>query len=165
MRFLLLTFLSVLVVSCSDSGSSAGSKNPLTPTRQPQENVPAVEVGVDEVNEIDLLDVAMDVPVQISGNQIIFKQSVANMANGVNAGSTCNFAVAAGEIYNYQLDGSTLSLRKPSGENLVFSRVSGNEASIVGSWTGKTTVGNQLRLQRMTFLGENRVVVRTHCEG
>lgn len=153
MRFLLLAFLSTLVVSCGQSGSS--SKSGSSDDRQNEEYVT-------DVREVDLLDVAMDVPVEISGNQITFKQSVADAATGVR--STCNVSVTTGEIYTYSLSGSNLTLKTSSGEKMSLKRVSGSSDSIIGSWTGKAYNGDQLVMRRITFVSNNRMVMRTHCE-
>lgn len=152
MRFLLLTFLAVLV-SCGQGSSS--SKNGGSEQRQNEEYVT-------EVREVDLLDVAMDVPVEISGNKIIFKQAATDSANGVR--SSCSVGVASGEAYDFSVSGSTLSIRTASGERMNLQRVSGDNGSIVGSWTGKSYNGEQLVMRRMTFVSENRLVMRTHCE-
>ena len=172
MRFLLLTFLSVLVVSCGDKGSSSsnnanGPQRQQAPTGNHNGNGTGTIVSPNEytsdVKETDLLDVAMDVPVEISGSKIIFKQTVSNAANGIR--STCSANVTSGEAYDYKVAGSTLSIRTASGQAMDLSRVSGNDGSIVGSWTGKQYVGDQFIIRRMTFVSENRLVMRTHCEG
>ena len=154
MRFLLIAFLSTLVVSCGQSGSSSKSGT----SEDDRQN----EEYVTDVREVDLLDVAMDVPVEISGNKIIFKQSVADSASGVR--SSCNVSVTSGEAYSYSVDGSKLTLKTSSGEKMNLTRVSGSGNSIVGSWTGKTYKGDQLVLRRVTFVSESRLVMRTHCE-
>lgn len=153
MRFLLIAFLSTLVVSCGQNSTS--SKSASGDDRQNEEYVT-------DVREVDLLDVAMDVPVEISGNQIIFKKSVANAASGVR--SSCNVSVTSGEAYTFSVDGSNLTLRTAAGEKMGLKRVSGSGNSIVGSWTGKTYNGEQLIMRRITFVSENRMVMRTHCE-
>lgn len=154
MRFLLLTFLSVLVVSCGQGGSSSSKSN--NPTQQNEE-------AISTVRTTDLLDVAMDVSVEISGSKITFKQSANNSLSGVR--TTCSVAVSSGESYDYSLNGSSLVLSTPSGERMNLSRVSGSNDSIVGSWKGEARNGEQLILRRVTFVSENRLVMRTHCEG
>lgn len=157
MRFLLLTFLAVLV-SCGQGGSSSKSSKNDGGERQQRQN----DEYVTDVREVDLLDVAMDVPVEISGNKIIFKQAVTDSANGVR--SSCSVGVTAGEAYDFSVNGSTLTIRTPAGEKMSLKRVSGDNGSIVGSWTGKVQNGEQLVLRRMTFVSESRLVMRTHCE-
>lgn len=158
MRFLLLTFLSVLV-SCGQDSSSSNSKQ----NQEDNGNNPTLTEYATDVKQVDLLDVAMDVPVEISGNKIIFKQSMTNSANGLQ-GTTCSVGVTAGETYSYQINGKTMDLVTSTGR-MTFERVSGEGNNIVGSWRGKSTSGSQLILRRITFLTENRLVMRTHCEG
>ena len=149
MRFLLLTFLSFLV-SCGQ-----GSSSKKTPDLQNQEYVT-------EVKQIDLLDVAMDIPVEVSGHKIIFKESYSESTNGVS--TTCSLGVTSGESYDFQISGTSMLIKTSSDKKLTFRRVSGVGDSIVGSWTGRAKEGNQLILRRMTFLSLDRLVMRTHCE-
>jgi hypothetical protein len=150
MRFLLLAFLSVLV--------SCGQKNPSTSVDKAERQ----EEYFTDVREVDLLDVAMDVPVETSGSSIVFRQSFSQAANGVR--STCNLAVTSGEAYSYRLNGNTLVIQTSSGEKMNLNRVSGEKGSIVGSWAGRARSGVQLIARRLTFVSQNRLIMRTHCE-
>lgn len=152
MRFLLLAFLSVLV-SCGEQSSNKSSQ---TQERQDEEYVTNIQ-------GVDLLDVAMDVPVEISGGQILFKQSVADSAAGVR--SSCTVGVTSGEAYSYALNGSSLLVKTSNGQSMNFARVSGEAGSILGSWTSKSVQSGQLIMRRLTFVSENRMIMRTHCEG
>lgn len=150
MRFLLLAF-SLVLISCGQNTKSViGS-----PKRQNED-------FVTNVREVDLLDVAMDVPVEISGNKIIFKQSANDTIEGSN--SSCSVGVSSDEAYSFKIDGSGLEIQTSAGKKMSFLRVSGNADSIVGSWSGKFREGKQLVMRRMTFLNESRLVMRTHCE-
>lgn len=150
MRFLLLAF-SLVLISCGQNTKSViGS-----PKRQNED-------FVTNVRQVDLLDVAMDVPVEISGNKIIFKQSANDSIEGSN--SSCSVGVISDETYSFKLDGSGLEIQTSAGKKMSFLRVSGNADSIVGSWSGKFREGKQLVMRRMTFLNESRLVMRTHCE-
>jgi hypothetical protein len=149
MRWLLLLGLSVLFSCGQESNNSTGA------SREDQHQY------YTDVREVDLLDVALDVPVEITGNQIVFKQSFANSENGVR--TTCSVAVTSGEAYTYRLDGNSLIIQTAAGEKMRLSRVSG-ENGIVGSWTGRVRSGDQLMSRRLTFVSEDRLVMRTHCE-
>ncbi len=150
MRFLLLAFLSILVGCGQNSSSTSDDK------AEKQEEY------YTDVREVDLLDVAMDLPVDVSGNAITFRQSFNQSAIGVR--SSCNLAVTSGESYSYRLDGDALVIQTPGGEKMVLKRVSGDRGSIVGSWTGKVRTGDQMIARRLTFVSENRLIMRTHCE-
>lgn len=164
MRFLLLTFLSVLV-SCGQGGSSSSSSKkpgiepikPTVTTNQPQAEEYAV---VDRPT--DLLDVAMDLPVEVNASRIVFKQSAILTDNGEH--STCKLSVTSGESYGYTLNGAMLTVSLSSGETINFKRESGDVSSIVGSWSGKSVVGDQTIIRRITFLTESRLIMRNHCE-
>jgi hypothetical protein len=152
MRFLLLAFLSVLV-SCGQSGSSKSGSGSDEPQNQEY---------ITDVREVDLLDVAMDVPVEITGNRIIFKETMADSANGLR--STCNMGVTTGEAYIYVVSGAAMTIKTRAGQRMSFKRVSGSGNSILGSWSGKTYEGNKLVMRRMTFVSSDRLIMRTHCE-
>jgi hypothetical protein len=150
MRILLLTFLFV-IVSCGQGQS------PKHAVSQKQN-----EEFATNVREVDLLDVAMDVPVEILSGKITFKQSFSESVSGDR--SSCSLGVTNGEIYDYVLSGSALMVKTSTGLKINFKRISGERESIVGSWSSRTYVGDQLVMRRMTFLSQDRLVVRTHCE-
>lgn len=150
MRILLLTFLFVFV-SC---GQGQSPKHAVSHKQN--------EEFATNVREVDLLDVAVDVPIEILSGKITFKQSFSDSVSGVR--SSCSIGVINGEIYDYVLSGSALMVKTSTGLKINFKRISGESASIVGSWSSRTYVGDQLVMRRMTFLSEDRLVVRTHCE-
>lgn len=150
MRFLLLTFLSVLVVSCGQGGSSSNSSG----ERQDEEF--SVVLG-----ETDLLDVAVDVPVEITRDSIVFKQSASRTDSGKH--SNCSVTVNSGEAYTYSVNGSSMTVKTPAGERLSFVRKSGSDG-INGSWFGESFNGKQMIHRRLSILGDSRMVLRTSCE-
>jgi len=150
MRFLLLAF-SLILISCGQDTKSTNK----SPERQNEE-------FVTDVREVDLLDVAVDAVIEISGNQIIFKEAANDTAEGSN--SSCSVAVTSGEIYSFTTNGNALEIKTSAGKKMSFQRVSGSGSSIIGSWTGKFKEGTQHIMRKMTFLGGGRVIMRTHCE-
>lgn len=149
MRFLIPVMLLVLV-SCGKSGSSNGGP------RQEEE----FNEGIDNITETDLLDVTVDVPVEISGNKIIFRKASNQLVSGAH--STCNLSVENGESWDYSVSGRTLSLYRGRGKtNMV--RV-GEGSGIVGSWVSKGYEGSQFIVRRVTFVSLDRVIMRAHCE-
>ena len=152
MRIFLFTFLIVLV-SC---GQSKNNSNKQSVTSQQNEEF------VTNVKEVDLLDVAMDVPVEILSGKITFKQTFSDSVAGDK--SSCSVGVINGEIYDYILSGSSLIIKTSTGLQINLKRISGENESIVGSWSSRSYVGNQLVMRRMTFLSQDRLVMRTHCE-
>jgi hypothetical protein len=150
MRFLLFIFLTALV-SCGQDGSKKGGED----VRQNDEYIT-------DVREVDLLDVAMDVPIEVSGNKIIFKQSVSDSSNGV--ASTCSIGVTTGETYDFSVNGSSMMIKTSTGKKMTFTRVSGEGNDLVGSWSGKFQEGPMFVMKRMTFVSQDRLIMRTHCE-
>ena len=114
------------------------------------------------MKQVDLLDVAMDVPIEVSGSKITFKQSFSDSANGV--ASTCSIGVTSGETYEFRVSGSSMTIKTSTGEKMNFTRVSGEGNNLVGSWTGKFQEGTKLVMKRMTFVSQDRLIMRTHCE-
>lgn len=150
MRFLLLIFITVLV--------SCGQNGPGKSTDKDQQN----EEYITDVKQVDLLDVAMDVPIEVSGDKIIFKQEANDSANGVI--SSCAVGVTAGETYGYQVKGQSMTIKTSTGQKMTFTRISGEGNNLVGSWSGKFYEGSTLVMKRMTFVSEDRMILRTHCE-
>jgi hypothetical protein len=152
MRFLFMIFLSAFI-SCGQKDPSTKTIKADTPERQ--------EEYYTDIREVDLLDVAMDVSVDITGNQIVFKQTITNSVDGVR--SSCSLGVVSGQSYTYRINGNILEIQTTTGEKMSLKRVSG-DSGIVGSWTGRMKSGDQMISRRLTFITENRLVMRTHCE-
>lgn len=151
MRFMIIILLSVLV-SCGQDG----------PTKKSGDNDRQNEDYITDVKQVDLLDVALDVPIEVSGDKIIFKQAVSDSANGVT--STCSVGVVVGETYDYRVNGKSMTIKTSTGQKLNFTRISGEGNNLVGSWSGKFQEGATLVMKRMTFVSEDRMIMRTHCE-
>lgn len=163
MRFLLLTFLSVLVVSCGDKGSSSSKPGPQEDTDGTGTRTRTnPELYSNSVRETDLLDVATDVPVEISGSRITFKKAVNNAVQGTHI--KCELNVGMGETYSYSFSGADLEILTAAGEKRTFKRRSGQEGSIVGSWYGVIETPGKTVQRIMTFVSESQVIMRNHCE-
>jgi hypothetical protein len=103
------------------------------------------------------------VAIDLIGDKIIFKQSASDKSEGEH--SVCNINVEAEEAYVFKLDGSSLQIQTSSGEKMSFIKVSKDATGILGSWTSKSIRGTQMIMRKFTFINENRLVMRTHCEG
>ena len=140
------------VVSCGKKSTSSSSS---PGERQNQEYAT-------DIREVDLLDVTADLPIESTGDKIIFKKAFRETASGVR--TTCEMNVDAGESYQYRLGSNSLVLTKNNGSKIHLERVSG-EHGLAGSWISEKREGRALVARRITFLGNNRVIMRTHCEG
>lgn len=152
MRILFLVFLGILV-SCGQSTTSSGDKSE-RPNRQEEEYVT-------NIREVDLLDVSIDVPVEITSDKIIFKKTTNHSLDGVR--SSCSVDVTEGQSYGYALRGNRLEIFTSGRDKLSFARV-GAGNGIVGSWTWRGYQGETLVIRRMSFVSENRLIMRAHCE-
>lgn len=153
MRFFLFLIFLFLFLSC-------GKKNlPSTQSviKQPQDNEYSTTI-----NEIDLLDVAIDVPIEISQNKIYFKNTESQIAEGMH--STCQLNVLMDEPYDYKIAGNVLEVKSVQGAWKKFLRDSGAPDLLIGTWTNKTIKGSMTIVNRMTFVSEGRIIMRSHCE-
>ena len=153
MRFFLFLIFLFLFISCG--------KNNIPSTqsviKQPQDDEYSTTI-----NEIDLLDVAIDVPIEISQNKIYFKNSEQQIAEGMH--SNCQLNVSMEEPYDYKLAGNLLELKSVQGAWRKFLRGSGAPDLLIGTWTNKTIQGSMTIVNRITFVSEGRVIMRSHCE-
>ena len=153
MRFLLFVFI-FSFVSCGQKPTSTNKVVKKT-------YGPEVDYLLN-IKEVDLLDVALDAPIEISGSKIIFKEAASELDQGKH--SSCSIELTPGDSFDYKLDGQLLMVKMSSGEKIRFIRTSGEGSGLMGSWSGQSYKGKQLVMRRMTFLSENRLVMRTHCE-
>jgi len=123
----------------------------------------SIEGHITNVTSVDLLDVAMDVAIELVGDKIIFKQNISDKSEGQH--SVCDMQVNAEEAYVFKLDGSSLQIQTSSGEKINLAKVTKESTGIIGSWTSKSFRGTQMIMRKFTFISENRLVMRTHCEG
>lgn len=155
MRFLFF-FVLLILVSCgktTSSGSGASDRS----GRTPQYQLGAVE----DIKETDLLDATVDLPVEVTGSQIIFKRADTQAMTGLYM--TCSVGVAFGEAWDYELDGSDTLIISTGGRSYTFKRVTPG-SGIIGGWNWREYDGETLYVRRMTFVTSNRVIIRTHCE-
>lgn len=136
-------------------------KNSLPSSRAEVKHPQTDEYGT-TINDIDLLDVAIDVPIEISMHKIYFKQSETQIAEGMH--SECELNVRFDESYDFKLTDNLLEIKSENGPWRKFVRISGNFDSLIGTWTNKTNDGAKMIMSRMTFVSEERLIIRSHCE-
>lgn len=155
MRFLISGLFLFILMSCGQKSSP--SKGMIKQTDHQMDEY------FTNVTSVDLLDIAMDVAIDLVGDKIIFKQAASDKSEGEH--SVCDMNVNVDEAYVFKLDGSFLKIQTSSGEKISFVKVSKDATGILGSWTSKSFRGNQMMMRKFTFISENRLVMRTHCEG
>ncbi len=155
-----ITFI-FLLLSCGqdeNNSSVSGQKN-LCDLNGSSVDCTAIE-GADGLG-IDLLNALIDVPVQIEETEIIFLRDKAVSASGRRI--TCKASVRNGEIYRYSLQDDKLLLMTEEG-SFEYSRISDGEG-LQGVWIWKGFVDQGMHLRKsITFIDDNRVVLRHHCE-
>lgn len=164
MKLVSLLAIIILSVSCGKDGGSGGSGNSSSKTGLCELNGRAIQCeaiqGADGLG-VDLLETMIDVPVVVEGSEIRFTQDKTATSQGRRI--SCKTSVKSGEIYRYALRGSRLLIMTASG-SYEMDRLSDGEG-LSGTWMWKGYVDNGTHLiKQMTFLSNNRVILRTSCE-
>lgn len=147
--FLLL----VLVAACQENNYKKAS---------PQNNSSLSDDYLAVRGPIDLLDVVVDLSVKISSETLLFSTGASSVDVGDH--SSCEINIQQGDIYRYFFEGDGLRLLYPSGQNLFFSRITGDQGALKGVWRNERRVNNQLIKTRISILNDERLILRTHCE-
>ena len=147
--FLLL----VLVAACQESNLKKAS---------PQTNSSLSDEYLAVRGPIDLLDVVADLNVKISSETLLFSSGASSVDVGDH--SSCEINIQQGDIYRYSFEGDGLRLLYPNGQNLFFSRITGDQGALKGVWRNERRVNNQLIKTRISILNDERLILRTHCE-
>ena len=169
MKLASLIFIVMLSVSCGKDGGSGGgggSKDSRTNAESALCNLNGREVACESMRGadgqgVDLLESMIDVPVKISGADIQFMADKTSTAQGRRI--ACNIKVKSGEVYRYALRGDSLILMTGEGSYEYKRLNSGTGLSGAWKWQGYVDDGAHM-LRQITFLGENRVVIRYNCE-
>ncbi len=111
---------------------------------------------------IDLLDVVADLNVKISSEALLFSTGATVVDIGDH--SSCEIKIQQGDIYRFSFEGDGLRLLYPTGQNLFFSRISGDQGVLKGVWRNERRFNNQLIKTRISILNDERIFIRTHCE-
>ncbi|HLW57743.1 MAG TPA: hypothetical protein VKY27_10180 [Bacteriovoracaceae bacterium] len=110
---------------------------------------------------VDVLDTLIDVPAQVGNGVITFTQSAISRDQGRRI--SCVTQVENGDTYKYTLQGSTLIVDTDQGR-FEYKRFSGGPG-VKGSWMWKGYIGTgTLNVKTLTVIGNNRVILRDHCE-
>lgn len=168
MRLAFLLSLLVLSVSCGQDGGGGSSTNSTAAAPQSEEScefngraVACETIRGADGEGVDLLETMIDVPIKITDADIQFLADKTSSNQGRRI--SCATQVKNGEVYRFALRGNTLILMTGAG-SYEMKRLTGSEG-LTGSWTWKGYVDQGTHMIRqMTFLGQNRVIMRTSCE-
>jgi hypothetical protein len=151
MKMFFSVLLLTLAASCGNSGAghSGGSDKQLEQIQQ------------GPADQVDLLESMIDVNIDTTPSEILFRQSKISTAQGRKI--SCETKVQGGESYAYAIDGDKMHLTM-NGETLTFDRLNGGTGLQGGwVWQGTDTNGEYI-IRSLNFLGTNRLIMKTHCE-
>ena len=159
--------LFVLVVGCGKDSSS--NKN--SSARQEEEArqkcllnnqwVKCSSLADADGQGVDILDTLVDVPAQVGNGVINFTKDGLSRDQGRRI--SCTTKVESSETYRYELRGDTLIVENAAGK-YEYKRFSGGPG-VKGSWMWKGYIGQgTLNVKTLTIIGNNRVILRDHCE-
>lgn len=161
MRLFPVIALLSLLASCGQDSKDASSKvqRGLCDLNGASVECSAIE-GADGEG-IDLLNSIIDVPVRIQDSDITFLAD--KTASSAGRRITCKASVRNGEVYRFALRGEKLLLMTEQG-SFEYSRISDGEG-LAGAWTWNGFVDQGMHLiKNITFIENNRVIIRHHCE-
>jgi hypothetical protein len=148
-----ILLLLVLVAACQESNFKKAA---------PQTNSSVSDEYLSVQGPIDLLDVVVDLNVKISSETLLFSTGASSVDVGDH--SSCEINIQQGDIYRYSFEGDGLKLIYPNGQNLFFSRITGEQGELRGVWRNERRIKNQLIKTRISILNDERLILRTHCE-
>jgi hypothetical protein len=160
MRGLSFLVLGFLLVSCgkSDSNHSSSQQQQQAPQEAPvcnSDEPSSACIGV------DLLETMIDVPVSFQDGALTFlaDKNVAAKGNRI----TCTTRVRNGESYRLNLNGNKLTVMTSMGSYDMDRLDEGTELTGSWAWNGYIDGGVYI-IKTLTFVGTNRVIMKTNCE-
>ncbi len=159
MRLFSLFLLLTLIAACGKESSNKSSANKGCVLNG---SIVACESMQETDGEgVDLLESMVAVSAQISDGRIVFKEGKESKQEGRRI--SCQTSITAGESYQYSLVGDSLTLSTDEG-NFDMQRRTGGSA-LLGTWVWKGYVDQGTHIIRtVTFLADNRVIIRKTCE-
>lgn len=163
MRFFSLFAVLILSLSCgkNDNGGTSTFSKTQGVCDLDGSNVACESIkGADGLG-IDYLESAIDVPVKIQNSEITFLADKTSSSQGRRI--SCKLSVKNGEVYRFALKGDRLSLTTNEG-SFDMERLSEGEG-LGGAWLWKGYVEQGVHMIRsITFIGNDRMILRNNCE-
>lgn len=157
MKHTYLIFILLFIASCGKDGGPSGA------SAQKQES-PRGYVEVNNTSESvpDLLNVTLDLPVEVSGDRIVFLKSGSLIDQGNR--KTCSLNIREQEIWHYSSSGNSLRIETADGFILSMTKLSSNDSGLYGVWTWHGQMNNMKTFRRITLLS-GRIIINQDCEG
>lgn len=162
MRLVSLLTILILSASCGQdggSGSSSSSRRGLCDLNG--STVACESIRGADGQGVDLLESVIDVPVKIENADITFQADKSAVSTGRRI--NCKTSVKNGEVYRFALRGEKLLLMTGEGSFEMTRLSDGEGISGAWVWNGYIEEGTHV-IRNMTFIGNNRVIMRTSCE-
>ncbi len=159
MKTLLMMLNLIILTSCGQTGSVSSKGDSSTAGRKVQGYL---DLSSGLVGTSDLLTVTMDIPVEIGGGLIKFTKAQSAQDTGTAISCAMNFA--AGEVYQYNVSGSKLSITNSQGMSYTMTRMGDGGNDIVGTWTWYGTENGMTIHRRFTIPNTNRLIMNMDCE-
>lgn len=165
MKFASLLVLLALAAACGKE-SGGGSGRSLAAGQPGVCNLNGRSVACESIHGadglgIDLLETMVDAPIQVTDSEIQFLGDKESLTQGRRI--ECRTNVKNGEIYRYTVRGESLLISSESGSFEMTRLNSGS--GLIGTWVWKGYVDNGTHIIRQfSFLGNDRVIIRTNCE-
>ncbi|WPU67137.1 hypothetical protein [Peredibacter starrii] len=165
MKFASLLVLLALTAACGKEGGGSGRSS--VAAGQPGVcNLNGRSVACESIRGadglgIDLLETMVDAPIQVTDSEIQFLGDKESLTQGRRI--ECRTNVKSGETYRYTLRGQRLLIDTESG-SYEMTRLNSGEG-LIGTWVWKGYVdGGTHIIRQFSFLGNDRVIIRTNCE-
>lgn len=153
MKYTILLFLLLVLVSCGKS--SSGGSSP-----QNQQQGDYIEVS-ETVGPSDLLNVILSTPATITSDQILFGSTKTVTDRGER--KTCVLSVDQSRPWSYSLDSGGLTILAADGTSFRMRAAVGSNQGINGSWIWKGRENDMRIIRRFSFL-PHRVIFNQDCE-
>jgi hypothetical protein len=162
MKFFAFYLVLVSFVSCGQKQNSNSTSITPIAKQETECDLDLCDVIRSDDRVVELLDSMIDVPIEISDDHV--KILVSKLSIDQGSSFNCESEASAGEIYDFSLDNNYLNL-KIQNENYRLVRLNKDSEGLNGSWTwrGKSDQGVQM-IKTFSFIGENRMILKTHCE-
>lgn len=160
--------LLISIVGCGKETTSSSNKSSAKQEEQSKENcllnhkwVKCSSLQEADGQGVDVLDTLIDVSAEVGNGTIRFTQPAVSRDQGRRI--TCITQVETNDTLRYLLQGDTLIV-DANDARYEYHRFSGGPG-VKGSWMWKGYKDRgTLNVKTMTIIGNNRVILRDHCE-
>ncbi len=152
MKIFCSVLLFTLAISCGNSGGNSHSSGP-----EKQQD----QIARGPADQVDLLESMIDVNIDVTPSEILFRQSKSSTAQGRKI--SCATKVQGGESYAYAITGDKMDITMGV-DHITMDRLSPGTGLLGGwVWSGTDANGDYI-IRSLNFVGTTRLIMKTHCE-